>query len=91
MSASKKSVVVARPIALKLARLRLKAGDVLVLKFDPQEKSVPALISSLRVWLQRNGLKNMGILLLRPDETVESLSEQRLREMGWIRPYEVIK
>lgn len=87
----KKAPACPRPLALKLKRLRLKDGDVLVLRVDPRGKSVPAIIDSLRVWLSRNGLKNTGILILSPEETVESLSEQRLREMGWIRPYEVIR
>lgn len=90
-AAGKKKATADHIAASKLARLRLKSGDVLVLHVGTKDVSASAVASSLRGWLKGNGLKNIGVLLLREGETVESLSEQRLREMGWIRPYEVIR
>ena len=75
----------------KLTRLRLKAGDVVVFHPSKGVHNLEAVCRNLCAWLKAHGLPNVGVLLVQPGESVEMLSEQRMREMGWIRPYEVIK
>lgn len=76
---------------LKLKRLKLKAGDVLVLHIDMKDMTMNAIQSSLQGWMKKNGLARIPIMILNRNETVETVSEARLRDMGWIRPYEVIQ
>ncbi|MDO8357271.1 MAG: hypothetical protein Q7U76_12850 [Nitrospirota bacterium] len=80
-----------KDFSVKLTRLKIKPGDVLVLRIDQRDKPAMDIVMSINHWLKTNKIKFVGIMLLQTDESVETLSEQRMREMGWIRPYEVIK
>ena len=71
------------------SKLHPQNGDVLVFKFDRvfNEKGMARSIQATLEAMYPDEKKRprIGIVLLRPDETVESLDEKAMFKHGWIR------
>lgn len=71
---------------LDVRTLRVNSGDVVVISSTDEtldESTARAFL--LRQLFEESGITGTLILVLRPGVTVESLSEDQMRELGWIR------
>lgn len=69
-----------------LSRLEIRSGDVVVVKTGAEGyEDTAARAVLLRDLFEQHGITDTLILVLSEGTTIESLPEDRMRELGWVR------
>lgn len=72
-------------IDIDFDKLGLRDGDILIYRTSRGASEVDRISAMLRTYIERQGLQNNMLVTLKPGESLRTVSEQEMRELGWVR------
>ena len=76
---------------VELEKLKLVDGDVLVVRSKNMLSNMERLGGEIRYMLDGKGLKNVSVIMLSEDVSVEVLSEKVMMKMGWMKKDKIVE
>jgi len=78
-------------MGVELEKLKLVDGDVLVVRSKNMLSNMERLGGEIRYMLDGKDLKNVSVIMLSEDVSVEVLSEKVMMKMGWMKKDKIVE